>query len=101
MVRCFSGVSEQKFPPGHIDRHVYEVAVHNLKTAFSFVGHQENSETAYGILQQRFHWKPGSLALINRGPSASSGHYESVRRTIEHFNRWDCQLYSAIKQIFP
>jgi hypothetical protein len=101
MVRCFSGVSERKVPPGHIDRHVYELAVHNLKTSFSFVGHQEDSETAYRILQERFHWKPGPLEFVNRGPDGSSEHYESVRLTIEHFNRWDCQLYSAIKQIFP
>jgi hypothetical protein len=101
MVRCFSGVSEQKFPPGHIDREVYELAIHNLKTDFSFVGHQENSAAAYLKLQQRFHWKPGSLEFVNRGPGASTKQYESARGAIEHFNRWDCQLYAAIKQMFP
>src|SRR5207248_1121262 len=67
MVRCFSGISEKDFPPGHIEREIYGLAVHNLKAAFSFVGHQERSTEAYAALQKRLHWKPRSLEIVNRG----------------------------------
>ncbi len=101
MVRGFSGVSEKDFPPGHIDRQVYELAVNNLRTAFSFVGHQEASAEAYAILQRRFHWKPHSLEVVNKSALPPATDYESARTAIEFFNRWDCQLYSEIRQLFP
>jgi hypothetical protein len=101
MVRCFSGVSEKDFPTGCINRQVYELAVHHLKTTFAFVGYQERSEEAYLTLQQRFNWKTSSLECVNAATSPLSGDYESVRATVEHFNRWDCELYSEIRRIFP
>jgi Domain of unknown function (DUF4118)/Sulfotransferase family len=101
MVRCFSGVSETDFPPGRIDRHVYELAVDHLRTKFAFVGHQERSQEAYSTLQQRFDWKAGSLELVNAASIPISKEYEAARTAIEHFNRWDCLFYSEVRQIFP
>ena len=101
MVRCFSGVSEKDFPAGHIDEKVYELAVRNLDASFSFVGHQERSTEAYAALQKTFHWKPRALEEVNRGAAPGSESYECIRSTIEHFNRWDCQLYSEICSRFP
>jgi hypothetical protein len=100
MVRCFGGVSEKDFPPGHIDKQVYELAVNNLKT-FCFVGYQEASAEAYAVLQCRFHWKPEPLKVANRSALPPAKNYESVRTAIESFNRWDCQLYSEIRRLFP
>ncbi len=101
MVRCFSGVSEKEFPPGHIDRQVYELAVHNLKTDFSFVGHQEASAQAYAEMQRRFGWQPHSLEVANKSVLPAAQDYESARTAIESFNSWDCQLYSEICRLFP
>lgn len=101
MVRCFSGVSEKDFPPGSINRQVYELAVHHLRKSFAFVGHQEKSQEAYRALQQRFDWKPDSLELVNAASGPISKEYETARRAIEHFNSWDCLFYSEVQRIFP
>ena len=101
MVRSFSDVSEEDFPPGHINREVFEAAVNNIRTTFSFVGHQERSDEAYRAVQQRFHWKPGCLNIVNRGALSTNQDYEPVRSTIEHFNRWDCRLHAEICKLFP
>jgi hypothetical protein len=102
MVRCFSGVDEKDAPPGHVDQDMYDLAVHNLRTAFSFVGHQERADDAWAQLQNQFGWKGSpTLPVINKTPSGSLEKYESQRKTIEHFNRWDCQLYREICELFP
>jgi hypothetical protein len=101
MVRCFSGVVKGDVPPGHVNRDVYERAVHNLRTSFKFVGYQECSEQAYRALQAQFGWNGrAALELVNRG-SLGDELFESTRKTIEHFNRWDCQLYAEIRRLFP
>lgn len=102
MVRCFSGVWENDFPPGHIGRDVYDIAIRNLKSSFSFVGHQERSMESYAALQQIFNWKPRScLDVINRGDPSLTRGYESIRTAIEHFNSWDCLLHAEISRLFP
>jgi hypothetical protein len=40
MVRCFGGVDEREYPPGTIDRSLYDLAVHNIRDHFQFIGHQ-------------------------------------------------------------
>jgi Sulfotransferase family len=100
MVRCFSGVVKADVPPGQVNRDVYELAVHNLRTSFKFVGYQERSQEAYAALQAQFGWNQrAALEMVNRGGSDDSG-FESVRKTIEHFNRWDCQLYAEIRRLY-
>jgi Sulfotransferase family len=102
MVRCFSGVDEKDAPPGHVDREMYDLAVHNLRKAFSFVGHQERADDAWTQLQHRFGWKGSpTLPVINKTPNGNLEKYESQRKAIEHFNRWDCQLYVEICELFP
>ena len=101
MVRCFAGVDEREFPPGSIDKGVYDLAVHHLKTAFSFVGHQERSNEAYSALQQQFHWKPNLLPDVNRNRASAAGDYQDARSAIEQYNQWDCRLYAEICRIFP
>lgn len=100
MVRCFSGVVKADVPPGHVNRDVYERAVHNLRT-FKFVGYQEHSNEAYTALRAQFGWDhQAALEVVNRG-AVSDQPFESVRKTIEHFNRWDCQLYAEVHRLFP
>ncbi|MFL6352481.1 MAG: DUF4118 domain-containing protein [Bryobacteraceae bacterium] len=100
MVRCFSGVVKGDVPPGHVNREVYELAVHNLRTSFKFVGYQERSDEAYAALQAQFGWnRRAALEVVNRGRS-DGGCFDSVRKTIEHFNRWDCQLYAEIRRLY-
>ncbi len=102
MVRCFSGVWDGRFPPGHVTREVYELAVHNLRTYFSFVGFQEYAKEAYATLRKQFGWNASaSLEAINRGEGADLEAFESARPAIEHFNRWDCELYQEIRRVFP
>jgi Domain of unknown function (DUF4118)/Sulfotransferase family len=101
MVRCFSGVVKADVPPGHVNRDVFELAVHNLRTSFKFVGYQEQSRQAYTALQAQFGWnRLAALEVVNRGAADDAG-FESVRKTIEHFNRWDCQLHAEIRRLFP
>jgi hypothetical protein len=100
MVRCFSGVVKADVPPGRVNRDVYDLAVHNLRSGFKFVGYQERSDEAYAALQGRFGWnRRAALEVVNRGGS-DDGSFESVRKTIEHFNRWDCELYAEIRRLF-
>jgi hypothetical protein len=101
MVRCFSGVSEKDVPAGSIDREVYKLALHHLRSAFAFVGYQEKSQAAYSSLQQKFGWQPDSLERVNAARAPFKEEYESVRAAIERFNHWDCLLYSEIQQLFP
>jgi hypothetical protein len=99
MVRCFSGVVKADVPPGRVNRDVYDLAVHNLRSSFKFVGYQERSDEAYAALQARFGWnRRAALEVVNRGGS-DDGNFESVRKTIEHFNRWDCELYAEIRRL--
>ncbi len=100
MVRCFSGVSEKDFPPGHIGRQEFDLALRNLKTSFSFVGHQERSSDAYVALAQMFSWELCSLPDINRSAPVFNQDFAAVRSAIEHFNSWDCLLYSEIRRLF-
>ncbi|HSU62128.1 MAG TPA: sulfotransferase family 2 domain-containing protein [Bryobacteraceae bacterium] len=102
MVRCFSGVDEKDVPPGSIDSHVYALAVDHLRSAFSFVGHQERSDQAYAELHRRYNWKSRStLTGVNKSRLSSERDYTPARAAIEHFNRWDCRLYTEICQLFP
>lgn len=100
LVRCFSGISERDFPAGSVNREVYQLAVRHLRSDFVFVGHQEKSQEAYSALQQKFGWKPDSLELVNAASAPVREQYESARTAIEHFNRWDCLLYSEIRELF-
>jgi len=102
MVRYFGGVADDDFPPGSIDRSIYDVAVHNLCTKFQFVGHQEYANEAYARLRPQFHWKARpSLDVVNKGRIADLEAFEPVREAIRRFNRWDCQLYAEILRLFP
>ncbi len=102
IVRCFSGVDEKDVPPGAVNAEVYALAVDHLRTAFSFVGHQERANQAYEVLHRRFNWKSRStLPGVNKSRLSGERSYESVRAAIEHFNRWDCRLYAEICQLFP
>jgi hypothetical protein len=100
MVRCFSGVVKADVPPGRVNRDVYDLAVHNLRSSFKFVGYQERSDEAYAALKARFGWNHrAALGVVNRGGS-DDGSFDSVRKAIEHFNRWDCELYAEIRRLF-
>jgi Domain of unknown function (DUF4118)/Sulfotransferase family len=103
LVRFFAGVPEHRFPFGSLDREIYERAVHHLRTAFTFVGHQENSANAYGWLQNRFGWhaKPALDHINATLVSASAPDRSEVRKAIEHFNRWDLMFYQEILRLFP
>jgi hypothetical protein len=102
MVRCFSGVDENDVPAGHVDQRVYDLAVEHLRTRFKFVGYQDRADEAYTSLQKTFNWKPrASLEVVNKGERNRESPSESVRAVIEHFNQWDCRLYSKIRELFP
>lgn len=102
VTRCFSGVDESDVPPGKVDQAVYSLAVEHLGTRFSFVGHQERAGQAYSMLAQRFKWKSRvALESVNRSRLPHNHDYETARKAIEHFNRWDCLLYTEICRLFP
>lgn len=101
MVRCFSGVDEKKYPVGHLDASVYDLAVHHLRTRFEFVGYQNRSNEAYRALQAMFGWKPrATLDVVNKSERPAQSCDLVTRKAIEHFNRWDCLLYAEIQKMF-
>ncbi len=103
MVRCFSGVDQRVFPPGALTRDIFDWAVRNLRTAFTFVGHQETSAASFAKLQERFGWyaAPG-LGHVNAGKKpADLNITPGLLRAIKHYNHWDHLLYEEILRIFP
>ncbi len=103
IVRCFSGVDEREFPPGNLTRAIYEKAVYNLHTAFTFVGHQESSGESYEWLRRHYGWHAtDGLPLANLGTvRMAKGPGAELMATIRHYNRWDCLLYEEILRKFP
>jgi hypothetical protein len=102
MVRCFSGVDASGVPPGHIDQHIYDLAIDHLRTGFKFVGYQDRVDEAYAALQKHFNWKPRtSLEIVNKGERQDGNIDDATRAAIERFDRWDCRLYSQIRELFP
>lgn len=103
MVRCFAGVSERKFPPGSIDRDVYESAKYNLKNVFVHVGQQHRLEEAYSYLEGKLGWNCRfPLETINRGSYASGEQMDDAKaELIRRFNNWDVKLYEEALKLFP
>lgn len=103
MVRLFSGVDQRIFPPGTLTSDIFDWAVNNLRTAFTFVGHQEASAASFAKLKERFGWHATTeLKHVNAG----NQHYipeitPRLRETIRRYNHWDYLLYEEILRIFP
>jgi hypothetical protein len=103
MVRIFSGVDQRVFPAGTLTRDIFDRAVHNLRTAFTFVGHQETSAASFAMLQERFGWH-ATQALENVNAGNRAGYSEitpALFKAIKHYNYWDFLLYEEILRIFP
>ncbi|MBV9499535.1 MAG: DUF4118 domain-containing protein [Acidobacteriaceae bacterium] len=103
LVRHFSGIDESEFPPGTVGYEAYDLAVHNLHTAFSLVGHRECAEESYRVMQERFGWTAQSnLEVVNRNITTLDATQEKrIRQAVEYHNRWDYLLYTEILRIFP
>jgi len=103
MVRCFSGVDEREVPPGALTRDVLDLAIRNLRSAFTFVGHQEDSQYAYQWLRTHYGWVgDAGLPSVNRGTVRLAESSDStVQQAIRHFNSWDFLLYQEIQRLYP
>jgi Domain of unknown function (DUF4118) len=103
MVRCFSGVDQRVFPPGALTREIFDLAVRNLRTAFTFVGHQESSVASFEWLQSHFGWQAGAkLQQVNPGATATlSETGPGLLAAIRHYNHWDCLFYEEVLRVFP
>ncbi len=103
LVRCFSGVDQRVFPPGTLTRDIFELALRNLRTAFTFVGHQETSAASFASLQNRFGWHAtAGLTRVNIGSLPAPSEIDPrLSKAIEHFNRWDHLFYKEVLRIFP
>ncbi len=103
LVRCFSGVDEREFPPGTLNQEIYERAVENLRNRFAFVGHQEESDRAFGCLQRRYGWyKVSQLSPVNLGTEGGDASEDDAEaNVIRDYNSWDCLLYQEILRLFP
>lgn len=104
IVRCFSGVDQTVFPPGTLTKEIYDRAVHNLQTAFTFVGHQEESEDGYAWLCEHFDWHAvPKLSQVNRRTTRKpeNADHTAMVDAIRHHNRWDLQFYEEICRRFP
>ena len=102
MVRCFSGVDQNDYPPGKLTREIYELAVHHLHTAFAFVGHQEALAGAYAALSLRYGWQPlETVPYVNVGTVLMPSGHSETSAAIQHYNRWDYLLYQEVLKRFP
>lgn len=101
LVRCFSGVDERDYPPGKLTQEIYNQAVHNLRSSFCFVGHQEESSQAYQWLREHYHWHAAhTLSSVNRG-EISLDQDASLIDIARRFNTWDLLFYQEIQRVFP
>jgi hypothetical protein len=96
MVRCFAGTDERVFPPGSINRQIFDLAKHNLESDFAFVGLQDRMDAAYRHLQLQHGWAGAVLPVMNRGSYSSGMCPESARTLIAHCNEWDFRLFDHI-----
>jgi hypothetical protein len=103
LVRHFGGVDERAFPPGAIGRQHFDAALYFLQNGFTFVGHQEFAAEAYASMQQRFGWNARpKLEIANAGLGRrDAAERARVRKALEQYNPWDCQLYEEILKLFP
>jgi Sulfotransferase family len=102
MVRCFAGICEDDFPPGTIDRDVYDLARHHLKNAFAYVGHQERLGSALQWLQAKFGFQERfDLVRLNCASRSEKSPRVRDEKVIRHFNNWDWMLYEDILALFP
>jgi hypothetical protein len=102
-VRCFSGVNQRVFPPGTLTRDIFDRAVHNLRTAFTFVGHQESSGTSFEWLRNHFGWHAtAKLEHLNPGTMRSQLEINpGLLAAVRHYNHWDCLFHEEVLRIFP
>ena len=103
LVRCFSGVDEREYPPGSLTEAILDEAVANMRTRFSFIGHQEASLEAFAQLQEKYGWGTDrALPSVNLGAVRSSEEPSAqLDAAVRHYNRWDFLLYEQIEEIFP
>jgi len=96
MVRCFAGTDERLFPPGSINREIFDRAKHNLESDFAFVGLQDRMDAAYRQLQVQQGWVRAALPMMNRGNYSSGSCPDAARALIAHYNEWDFRLFDHI-----
>jgi hypothetical protein len=103
LVRHFGGVDEREFPAGSVNHELYRKALYYVRTGFTFIGHQEFAAQAYSSLRQRFAWNARpELEVVNTGPARlDSTKRTQIRKAMEKYNPWDCELYEEILRIFP
>lgn len=103
LVRHFGGVDDREFPAGSVNHELYRKALYYLRTGFTFIGHQEYSAQAYASLRQRFGWSARpELEVVNAGGGrADSAERTKIRKAMEKYNPWDCELYEEILRVFP
>lgn len=101
MVRYFSGLDENLWPVGAVNRGAFEMALNNLREHFAYVGIQENAACAYRALASRYSWQGPELQFSN------VGHYSlepSERGAAEEIalqsQQWDIRLYNEIARLF-
>ena len=102
MVRCFGGIDDNDVPPGTVGYEAYDRALHTLRTAFSFVGHQESADESYAAMQERFDWKAKpTLDVANRNTvTPDLFQQKRIREAVEYHNYWDYLLYQEILRLF-
>ena len=103
MVRYFGGIDDHEVPPGTVGYEAYHRALHNLRTAFSFVAHQECADESYAAMRERFDWKAtAKLDLVNQNAAALDPFEQNrIRQAVEYHSHWDYLLYQEILHLFP
>ena len=103
MVRMLAGVDEHQLGPGGIDRSVFDVALHNLRTQFAHVGFQETAAETLRFVEELLASRNSpDLKQENVGHwHMSESELASARAAVEHFDKWDTLLYQRALEMFP
>lgn len=100
MVRLFSGIDEQQCPAGSVERSIFDLAIHNMRTQYAHVGFQENASQTLEHLTEYYGWQKSSLLQrTNLGEwNLTERQLAVARTTVDHFDKWDIRLYEQAMQ---
>ena len=98
MVRCFCGIDDRFQPAGTIGREHLDLALHNARGAFEFIGFQEHLNDDLAVLFKRYGWQQRDPGPRNMGAYRWDYAREMPNmKALLHFDRWDLELYRALR----
>ncbi len=97
MTRMIAGIAADPIPFGHLDRDVVDLALHNIRTSFFFVGLNESFREHSAMLGRALLGRDIPMRFDNVSPGRPHEGYERIDWDgLHHRNRFDQMLYDAV-----